>query len=420
MRAARWVRANDLAASGQHWTRARDLLVALPDSAEHARLLLEIYPQLLDTFDRLGVEPAQSEEVYLDAIRLAQAAGDRRTEGLIEASYASVLSGQSEIDAMLEHATRAAKLADAEGDRPVQLFARFALGRANNWKGRLRDGIRVFDEAEEIGGGDAAAEIEVLGWRPYLECLSLRSTDYAFQGRPRKALEFVERLPEFLRGSGRHCDLSSPAADRIWTCWVLGDAQRAQSYSSEALQIAKRFGADRNVVYGLVACGVASELGQRWQEGVEFFDRARERITATRAGSEWKHVIHPHLALCLAGTGDREQSLAMAKRSVEEARAAALDLIVAFNGLLRARVLRWIGGPDQEAELEAQISDSYQWFADRREFDGFFPHILLERATLSRRRGDVDGMTRDLAEAHRLFAEMGADGWEAYARSIEA
>ena len=29
------------------------------------------------------------------------------------------------------------------------------------------------------------------------------------------------------------------------------------------------------------------------------------------------------------------------------------------------------------------------------------------------------GMARDLAEARRLFAAMGATGWEAYARSIE-
>jgi hypothetical protein len=29
-------------------------------------------------------------------------------------------------------------------------------------------------------------------------------------------------------------------------------------------------------------------------------------------------------------------------------------------------------------------------------------------------------MARDLAEARRLFAEMGVTGWDEYARSIEA
>ena len=36
-----------------------------------------------------------------------------------------------------------------------------------------------------------------------------------------------------------------------------------------------------------------------------------------------------------------------------------------------------------------------------------------------RRRGDADGMARDLAEARRLFAEMGVTGWDDYARAIE-
>jgi hypothetical protein len=46
--------------------------------------------------------------------------------------------------------------------------------------------------------------------------------------------------------------------------------------------------------------------------------------------------------------------------------------------------------------------------------------VLLERAGLARLRGDADGMARDLAEARRLFAQMGASGWDDYARSIEA
>ena len=33
--------------------------------------------------------------------------------------------------------------------------------------------------------------------------------------------------------------------------------------------------------------------------------------------------------------------------------------------------------------------------------------------------GDTDGLARDLAEARRLFAEMGVTGWDDYARSIE-
>ena len=46
--------------------------------------------------------------------------------------------------------------------------------------------------------------------------------------------------------------------------------------------------------------------------------------------------------------------------------------------------------------------------------------LLLERSGLAKLRGDTDNMKRDLAEARRLFAEMGVTGWNDYARSIEA
>jgi hypothetical protein len=41
---------------------------------------------------------------------------------------------------------------------------------------------------------------------------------------------------------------------------------------------------------------------------------------------------------------------------------------------------------------------------------GILSLVLLERAGLWGMRGDADGMARDLAEARRLFARMGATG----------
>jgi len=189
----------------------------------------------------------------------------------------------------------------------------------------------------------------------------------------------VDKFSQLLRWPAAHSDVSSPASDRIWTCWVLGDAERARQCSSEALRVAERFGSDHSIVYALAACGVASCLALRWEEADGFFERARQRIAATGAGGggEWGSVIH------------------------------------------RARVLRMIGGPQHQHELEAQVAEAFDLF-QRADMKAWFPLVLIERAGLARLRGDADGMTRDLAEARRLFAEMGVTGWDAYARSIEA
>jgi hypothetical protein len=183
--------------------------------------------------------------------------------------------------------------------------------------------------------------------------------------------------------------------------------------------MAERFGADRNVAYTLLACGIASCLALRWEEADGFFERAQQRISTTGAGTEWSNVINGYQALCWAGVGDHERSLALALRAVEQARANALDLLRIIDGTLGARVLRMIGGRRHQRELEAQIVETLE-LVQRTDMKAWLPLLLLERAGLARMRGDTDVMARDLAEARRLFAEMGVTGWDDYARSIEA
>jgi hypothetical protein len=90
-----------------------------------------------------------------------------------------------------------------------------------------------------------------------------------------------------------------------------------------------------------------------------------------------------------------------------------------FWGAIQARALRAAGGLQCQAELEALIAGVFAGM-QRTEATGWLPMLLLERAGLARLRGDTDGMARDLAEARRLFAQMGVTGWDDYARSIEA
>ena len=109
----------------------------------------------------------------------------------------------------------------------------------------------------------------------------------------------------------------------------------------------------------------------------------------------------------------------MSARGVEQTRAANLVGVEGVMGGFRARVLRMLGEVDFQHELDAQISESMAIQA-KADWPGWMPSLLLERAGLAKLRGDMDGMKRDLAEARRLFADMGVTGWDDYARSIEA
>jgi class 3 adenylate cyclase len=414
VRTARRVRMTDLAESRRHWARARALLVPLPWGDERTALLLEAYPALIDTLDRLGAEPAESEAAYLEAIAVARQADEPGTEALIEAAYGNLRSSQADIDGMVEHASNAATLADKQGDLGIKLLAYHVLGRGFAWQTRYKESICTFDESVAIAGGDAAAEIEVLGWKPYIESMAIRGAVLSIMGRPKEGLEFAEKFPLLLRRSGTGSDISSAATDRFWPCWMLGDAVRARRYSDQALQMAERYGSDRNIVYALMACGNASTLGLRWEEGNGFLERAGQRILATGAGAEWGVLVYSHQALCLAELGKREQSLDLVRRTRELTIPLARSI-----GFLRARVLRIVNGAQHLHELEAEIVETLEAL-NSAGAKGWLPLLLLERAGLARLRGNADSMARDLAEARRLFAEMGVTGWNEYARSIEA
>ena len=195
VRMARQVRITDLAASRRHWARARALLVPLPWGDERTALLLEAYPELIDTLDRLGAEPAESEAVYLEGIAVARQAGEPGTEALIEAAYGNLRSSQNDIDGMVEHASIATTLADKQGDLGIKLLARHVLGRGFAWQTRYKESVRTFNESVAIAGGDAAAEIEVLGWKPYIESMAIRGAVLSIMGRPKEGLEFAEKFP---------------------------------------------------------------------------------------------------------------------------------------------------------------------------------------------------------------------------------
>ena len=411
VRAARWV--SNLAASRRHWTQARTLLFALPDSPARSSLLLAVYPRLIVMLDRLGAPAEESAAVFSEGVDLAKRSGDGRTQALIEAAYGHLEISQNDFVNAVEHARHAVTLADDAGARPQQLFARYVLGRGLMWSGQRRAAVEVFDQVAEIGAGEDAWDIEVLGWWPYAEALSIRAVAHTLFGRTSEALEFAERVSVRIRRGELGSAMSVPP-DRVWICWLTGDAQRAQRYASEALQLAERSGAENAIVYALLACGVACALGLRWEAGRGFLQRADEIICATGAGAEFSGTIDGYLALCLAALGDTERSLALARRGI----ANNSDADRVFFGTIQARALRAAGGLRCQVELDALISGVLAAM-QRAEIMGRLPLLLLERAGLARLRGDVEGMARDLAAARRLFGEMGVTGWDDYARSIE-
>jgi hypothetical protein len=103
----------------------------------------------------------------------------------------------------------------------------------------------------------------------------------------------------------------------------------------------------------------------------------------------------------------------------------ALDVAVAqghrlneaFATLVQAQVLIRFDSRLEEVEPVLERLDGYARESGAR---AFLPLIQLERAMLAGLRGDAQREVRELHEAHRAFAELGAGGHAAYVEGVLA
>jgi tetratricopeptide (TPR) repeat protein len=418
MRAAHWVGSSDPVAAKRHWMDAREHLISLPESTERNTLLLDAYPELLNTLGKGGGNPEESDAVFLEAITLAGAVGDRQAEGHLEAIHAWSKTGQADWAGALEHGRRAIEIADAIGDLPTQLFGRQTVTRALLWRRPIAEAMAVLEDLSTIGAGDHAADIEVLGWRPYLEALSLRAVGVGFLGRPVEALELHERVHALSERSNRSTDTTDLWADGVWTCFTLGDAERGRRYATRSLEIAERFGSAWLHVYALLSNALANNIDGRWHDTLRFIEEAHAVIEANNAAREWELILDSQEALARAGSGDHERALTLARSGLDRCLANDLMLPMVLAAYLRARVLRMAGDRVPPDGLEKQIDEAVALIepTDNR---WLYPMLLIERSHLEGRRGNRDAAVSAADEAKRAFRSMGVTGWdEAIAAAI--
>ena len=88
--------------------------------------------------------------------------------------------------------------------------------------------------------------------------------------------------------------------------------------------------------------------------------------------------------------------------------------------LAHVRCLRELQGDDARETIE-RLLDEASHLIDQTGAERWRPHLCFERAELYRLRGDTEAAKRELDEAHRRFAEMGATGHaERIARLLRA
>jgi hypothetical protein len=120
-------------------------------------------------------------------------------------------------------------------------------------------------------------------------------------------------------------------------------------------------------------------------------------------------TLSSRLGLAYAELGQSERVLDAAARGVALVRALRMPVFLAITLLMQTQVLRKTEGAEARAAIEAVLAEAED-LIESTGIRGWQPFLHVERAELARLGEDEATWERELREAHRLFAEMGATG----------
>ena len=185
-----------------------------------------------------------------------------------------------------------------------------------------------------------------------------------------------------------------------------GELADALELAALTMKVAEEFGAPNLRAAARSALARAHGLRGEWREAVRLFEESIALANEHRTFLEMEGLDLASLAHAYVEIGEPERAKATAERAIllvreRGSRIQELENVVA---LVRAEVA--LG---HDGAVEPLLARAEALIADMRAVR-FRPHLAEIRAERARRHGDQAGWRAQLAEAHRLFTEMGATG----------
>jgi len=405
-RAAHWAQRADFAEARRHWERVRALAGGLPESRESEDLLGAACAQLLLAGSRLGLSEAEATALFEEG--RARAASPR-LQVMVLVDYARWrLQAFGTPDTLLEHGREALRIAGSAGDREALAAATWSLGIGCWVAQRIPEALARMDELVELAAGDARLGTETLGLSVLVNALAVRAQLRAWSGRFDAAEADAERAAALaaeygpLEISGFVHFFSALAEE------ARGDAARTAAHARALFALRERVVSEMLGKQAEVVLGMALLRDREWTQAAETLERLVADLQ-TRRVSLWIEVLAlDRLAEALLGTGDLAAAEARAREARELARTGHSRL--GYRGpLLLARIVARARGASARAEVEQLLEESVACIEETGA-RALVPMQHEARAELERSCGDAAAAERELREAHRLYAEMGATG----------
>ncbi len=406
-RAAEWAGVTNAAEGLRHWERVRSLVRTLPHTSETVQLGVTACLGNLILGWRLGTPTDEAAGIFEEGRHLAEESGDVRALAALHGTYASVLGlvgGYS--DEYVRYSREATRLADQTDDQGLQLAERSYLAFACVFAGRLAEGLEACETACQRLPADPALGAEFTGYSPFLGILNAQAWILCRLGRLGEATAVCERAERLARAHGDSEVLTWLQLPRIELDVIFADAAAARDHARCALETGEKLATPQARMAGLIALGIAHRLNSQWNESIGVLEEAA-RAAISGANRMFEGFVGAELAEALLGRGelDRAEHEAQAAVTVAHAQHSRCDEVRANLALAHTQFRR---ADDAALARCEQALARAQELIDETSARAYQPEVHECRAHLERLRGDVPAAQREIEEARRLYAEMGA------------
>jgi len=403
-RAARWTEETDPSESIRRCHKVRALLAGAVESPETISLRIEACRGILSAAWRVG--GSDVDLVFAEGKTLAERSGDLRSVAILFNVYGNAKGSAGDLRAYHEHASEALRVA-ARTDDPVLPAALASDAHPFCWTGRLRDAVRLTEQAIALGPEDLSLGREVFGVSAYLLGSMFRGMALVEMGRLEEAASDLDRA------SAHPAEQPTPfiwaQAWHVVRAYRSGDVSGALAHARRTLDRADGVGDTVTKVLAHVVLGIALVANEEWSAAEEAEQRALAIARKSRVGFGVTAWAIRFLAEVMLGRNDGRAALEMADEALAEARQSGGRLFEMDALLTRARALLRCEGTASAAEAQHTLAEVSELIEETGAHCRS-PAVHEISAEIARLLGDDVTRTRELREAHRLFVGMGALG----------
>jgi tetratricopeptide (TPR) repeat protein len=318
------------------------------------------------------------------------------------------LQALGEPDLMHAHGREARRIAESAGDREALGMAIWSLGLGCWIEQRIPEALARMDELVELAAGDPRLGTETMGYSVLAFAHAIRGVLRAWSGSLAAADADTERAASIaseqtsLELSGFVHFMTAMAAE------VRGDAAKTSAHARSMFAVRERVVNELIEVQAEVILGMAQLLERELGQAVEALERPVAKMQERRVSLMLEPLALDRLAEALLGTGDLVGAEKRAREAVEVARVHGIRM-GSRGPLLLARIVARARGKSARAEVEQLLAESVAYIEETGT-RAWIPLLHEARAELERACGDAAAEERELREAQRLHAAMGASG----------